>query len=246
MPGYRWSRVSDMEAGLTGPHAATAAELKERMAAERRGRPFLILRDDAGAQVLVELAEDGPSIRTIGRATECDIALPWDAQVSRVHAELVWVGRDWAIDDGGLSRNGTYVNGQRIAERRRLRDGDTLRFGETAMVFRRPSDAVEVASATVAASSLPTPTSLSDAQRAVLRELCRPLAGDAGRSRPATNPEIAAALFLSLDAIKGHLRVLFAKFGLDELPQNEKRLRLAERALQSGAVVLADLRAPRK
>jgi DNA-binding CsgD family transcriptional regulator len=231
-----------METRLTGPHAATAAELKERMAAERRGHPFLIMRDEAAAQVLVELAADGSPTRTIGRATECDIAMPWDEQVSRVHAELVCVGHDWAIDDGGLSRNGTYVNGRRIAERRRLRDGDTLRFGATAMVFRRPLEAGDLASATVSASGLPGPTSLSDAQRAVLRELCRPLAGEAGRSRPATNPEIAAALFLSLDAIKGHLRVLFGKFGVDGLAQNEKRLRLAERALESGAVVLADLR----
>jgi hypothetical protein len=231
-----------MEAGLTGPHAATAVELKERLAAERRGMPFLILRDGEGAQRLVELPVDGPPTRTIGRAAECDIALPWDAKVSRVHAELVCVGRDWAIDDGGLSRNGTYVNGQRIAERRRLRDGDTLRFGATAMVFRRPSEAVELASPTVSASDLPEPTSLSDAQRAVLRELCRPLATQTGRARPATNPEIAAALVLSLDAIKGHLRVLFAKFGLDDLPQNEKRLRLAERALESGAVLLVELR----
>ena len=133
-----------MEAGLTGPHAATAAELKERLAAERRGHPFLIMRGEDASQILVDLPEDGPPTRTIGRAAECDIALPWDAQVSRVHAELVCVGRDWAIDDGGLSRNGTYVNGQRIAERRRLRDGDTLRFGATAMVFRRPSDAMSV------------------------------------------------------------------------------------------------------
>jgi hypothetical protein len=231
-----------MDERLTGPHAASAAELKERLAAERRGHPFLILRDEAAAQVLVELPVSGPPTRTIGRAAECDIALPWDAQVSRVHAELVAVGRDWAIDDGGLSRNGTYVNGQRIAERRRLRDGDTLRFGATAMVFRRPSEAVDVGSATVSASDLPGPTSLSDAQRAVLRELCRPLATAEGLARPATNPEIAAALFLSLDAIKGHLRVLFAKFGLDDLPQNEKRLRLAERALESGAVLLVELR----
>jgi hypothetical protein len=233
-----------MEAGLTGPHAATAAELKERLEAERRGHPFLILRDGAAAQILVELSVDGPLTRTIGRATECDIALPWDGQVSRVHAELVAVGRDWAIDDGGLSRNGTYVNGQRIAERRRLQDGDTLRFGSTAMVFRRPATSSEAGSATVVASGLPGPTSLSDAQRAVLRELCRPLATDADRARPATNPEIAAALFLSLDAIKGHLRVLFVKFGVDALPQNEKRLRLAERALVSGAVLLAELREP--
>jgi FHA domain len=233
-----------MNERLTGPHAASAAELKERMEAERQGHPFLILRDGASTQHLIQLPVDGPQTRTIGRATECDIALPWDALVSRVHAELVCVGGDWAVDDGGLSRNGSYVNGQRIAERRRLRDGDTLRFGTTAMVFRRPSEAVEVASPTAWASDVPGPTSLSDAQRAVLRELCRPLAGDA-RARPATNPEIAAALVLSLDAIKGHLRVLFGKFGVDGLPQNEKRLRLAERALGSGAVVLAELREPR-
>jgi pSer/pThr/pTyr-binding forkhead associated (FHA) protein len=234
--------LRNMESGLTGPHAATAAELKDRMAAERRGQPFLIMRDGTATQVLVELPITGPPTRTIGRAEECDIALPWDGQVSRVHAELVWVGRDWAVDDGGLSRNGTYVNGQRIAERRRLRDGDTLRFGETAMVFRRPSDAIEIASATVTASSLPGPGNLSDSQRAVLRELCRPLAADDGRSTPATNPEIAKALFLSLDAIKGHMRVLFGKFGVDGLPQNQKRVRLAERALETGAVLTAELR----
>ena len=44
-----------MEAGLTGPHAATAAELKERLAAERRGHPFLIMRGEDASQILVEL-----------------------------------------------------------------------------------------------------------------------------------------------------------------------------------------------
>lgn len=225
---------------LTGPHAASALELKERLETERRGHPFLILRNGEAEQVLVELPADGPQSRTIGRASDCDIALAWDERVSRVHAQLVCVGGDWAIDDGGLSRNGTFVNGQRIADRRRLHDGDTLRFGATAMVFRRPVDSGKDPS-TVFASDVLAPTTLSASQRAVLLELCRPLAGDP-RARPATNPEIAAALVLSLDAVKGHLRVLFAKFGVDDLPQNEKRLRLAERALESGVVVLAELR----
>jgi hypothetical protein len=225
---------------LTGPHAASAVELRQRLETERRGHPFLILRNGEAEQVLVELPADGPQSRTIGRASDCDIALAWDERVSRVHAQLVCVGGDWAIDDGGLSRNGTFVNGQRIADRRRLHDGDTLRFGATAMVFRRPVDAGKDPS-TVFASDVLAPTTLSPAQRAVLLELCRPLAGDP-RARPATNPEIAAALVLSLDAVKGHLRVLFAKFGVEDLPQNEKRLRLAERALESGVVVLAELR----
>ena len=33
--------------------------------------------------------------------------------------------------DDGLSRNGTFVNGERLSGRRRLTDGDTLRFGGT-------------------------------------------------------------------------------------------------------------------
>jgi DNA-binding NarL/FixJ family response regulator len=49
---------------------------------------------------------------------------------------------------------------------------------------------------------------------------------------PATNREIADAVGLSVDAVKGHLRVLYARFGLDALPQHEKRVRLAELALQ--------------
>ena len=43
-------------------------------------------------------------------------------------------------------------------------------------------------------------------------------------------------MFLSVDAVKGHLRALFSKFGIEHLPQNEKRLRLVERALQAGLV----------
>ncbi len=58
---------------------------------------------------------------------------------------------------------------------------------------------------------------------------------------PATNKEIAERVFLSVDAVKGHLRVLFDRFGLADLPQNEKRARLTEAALRSGAVRISDL-----
>jgi len=34
--------------------------------------------------------------------------------------------------------------------------------------------------------------------------------------------------------VKTHLRVLFAKFGIDGLPQNAKRVRLVELALRAG------------
>jgi hypothetical protein len=38
-----------------------------------------------------------------------------------------------------------------------------------------------------------------------------------------------------------HLRTLFGKFALGELPQNQKRARLAESALQSGVIAHRDL-----
>ena len=60
-------------------------------------------------------------------------------------------------------------------------------------------------------------------------------------ARPATNKQIAAELFLTVQAVKTHLRALFGRFGLEDLGQNEKRLRLAELALQAGLVTAADL-----
>ena len=48
-------------------------------------------------------------------------------------------------------------------------------------------------------------------------------------------------LFLSVEAVKTHLRVLFGKFGVEDLPQNQKRARLVERAFQTGIVNERDL-----
>ena len=39
-----------------------------------------------------------------------------------------------------------------------------------------------------------------------------------------------------MDAVKAHLRVLFERLGLDALPQNQKRARLAAVAIVDGLV----------
>ena len=57
-----------------------------------------------------------------------------------------------------------------------------------------------------------------------------------GVPAPATNKAIADEIHLSVDAVKAHLRVLFERFGLDDLPQNQKRARLAAVALVNGVV----------
>jgi pSer/pThr/pTyr-binding forkhead associated (FHA) protein len=197
--------------------------------AARRGVPFLFLRDDDGQQVLVTL--DGDRL-VLGRAPGSDLEIGWDPRVSGVHAHLERRGPRWTIEDDGLSRNGTFINGDRLRGQRTLRDGDMIGVGDTVLGFRDPEP--EPVLATVSVPTLAAP-SVSEAQRRVLVELCRPLAGEESVA-PATNEQIAGELVLSLSAVKGHLRVLFTRFGLDEAPQNQKRLLLAERALASGAV----------
>jgi predicted ArsR family transcriptional regulator len=86
----------------------------------------------------------------------------------------------------------------------------------------------------------PAVTRLTDAQRSVLVALCRPYQDARPYASPASNQQIAGELFLSLDAVKTHLRVLFHKFGIENLPQNQKRARLAEMALELGLVVYTD------
>ena len=91
------------------------------------------------------------------------------------------------------------------------------------------------------ASAIRPVAKLSDTQRRVLIALCRPFKDAPGFAVPASNQQIADELFLSVDAIKGHLRVLFEKFGVGHLPQTEKRLRLVEAAFHTGAITERDL-----
>ena len=217
-------------------HSASPAELRERIEAERRGRPFLVFRDGDGAQRLLDLT--GNERLSIGRGAGIELSLPWDTEVSRLHAELEAIAGEWTVSDDGLSRNGTFVNATRISGRTRLRDGDLLRVGQTSIAYRRPeaedSMPTRVAGARLALTDLP-PT-----QRQVLVALARPYKHNEF-AVPATNQDIADELHLSVDAVKSHLRTLFQRFGIEHLPQNQKRSRLVAEALQSGLIATRDL-----
>jgi len=220
------------------PHTATPEELRARIGAERAGAPFLVLRDSDGAQRIVELKDALPRL-SIGRNPSNDLSLPWDEEVSRLHAELERIGGEWTISDDGLSRNGTYVNGTRIAGRVRLRDGDAIRAGATTIAYRRPA-AAELSSPTNVGTPHVTRDELPAMQRQVLVALARPYKHDEFAA-PASNGQIAQELHLSVDAVKAHLRTLFRRFGIEGLAPNQKRSRLVAEALQSGIVSLRDL-----
>jgi pSer/pThr/pTyr-binding forkhead associated (FHA) protein len=217
--------------------AETASELKARLEAERGGREFLVYRDAAGQQI-IRMLGDGSQRIAIGRAKDADVTLEFDDEVSRVHAELERVGGEWAIVDDGLSRNGSFVNGERVVGRRRLRDGDAVRLGGTVLLFRAPGRAEPE---TAPSSERLDATSITDTQRRVLVALCRPFGAGSELAAPASNKEIAEQVFLSVDAVKAHLRALFGRFDVGDLPQNKKRVRLAELAFRSGVISARDL-----
>jgi pSer/pThr/pTyr-binding forkhead associated (FHA) protein len=220
------------------PHPGSARELKAVLGAERTGVPFLLFRDAEDCQQL-RMLDDVASPLTLGRSPQADVTLAWDEEVSAVHAELHSVGGEWALADDGLSVNGTFVNGMRLAGRQRLRDGDTLRLGRTLLVYRASSPTT--VSGTVPAHDAPTVERLADTQRRVLVALCRPYRSGDRFVMPATNQQIGEEVFLGVDAVKAHLRTLYGKFGLDDLSQNEKRVRLAECALKWGLVSRSEL-----
>ena len=217
-------------------HSATPAELRERIEAERRGRPFLVFRDGDGAQRLFDLAT--AERVSVGRGTGNELSLPWDTEVSRLHAELEAIAGEWTVSDDGLSRNGTYVNNNRISGRTRLRDGDLLRVGQTSIAYRRPES--EDSMPTQVAGTRLTLNDLPPTQRQVLVALARPYKHNEF-AVPATNQEIADEVHVSVDAVKSHLRTLFQRFGIEHLPQNQKRSRLVAEALQSGLISTRDL-----
>jgi hypothetical protein len=215
------------------PHSLSPAELKRLLAVERDGEPFFAFRDEDERLALFRAGRSGATL-TVGRRAEMDLPLTWDNEVSGLHAELQGVGGEWTVVDDGLSTNGTFVNGQRVGGRQRLRDGDRVRVGRTVVVFRAGQAAA--VPPTVAASEGPPPPDLTAMQRKVLVALCRPYRDGDSWASPATNHQIAGEVYLSVEAVKMHLRTLFGKFELADLPQNEKRARLAECALQFGVI----------
>ncbi len=88
--------------------------------------------DLPGGKVLRHALE--PDQTLIGRSGVCDLVIP-DLALSRMHATILQEGGRWMIADHN-SRNGTYINQDRVRDSVTLNDGDLIRFGACKARFR--------------------------------------------------------------------------------------------------------------
>ncbi|HWD81584.1 MAG TPA: FHA domain-containing protein [Kribbella sp.] len=70
---------------------------------------------------------------TIGRASNADIRLQADDQISRIHARLTRTAGTWTLHDE--SRNGTGLNGHRLTAPTPLTPGDRIHIGRSVLTF---------------------------------------------------------------------------------------------------------------
>ncbi len=127
-----------LEAGKQGTVDPEAATVVEAAAGKPSAPMVLEVRVADGSSFRVELGEGR---HDIGRARECAVWID-DRTLTRRHALLTVAGDGVTIEDQG-SRNGTFMDGERLAAPVRLRVGDVVTFGDqvTARLVERTGHA---------------------------------------------------------------------------------------------------------
>ena len=220
------------DARTTESPIPTPADLKAVIEAERTGLPFVHWRAGGDQELrLLGTRAPAPDDRATGRTPT---SRWWDTEVSRAHALLELVGGQWTV-----------------RRRRPLAQRDVRQWQPRprSPAVARPRPPVLRTDAGRLPRAARSRARGLDRRSAFQRRrgdalagaapdtvaLCRPV-NDSTSATPATNRQIADEVFLSVDAVKAHLRVLFDRFGVGELPQNEKRARLAAEVLLDGVL----------
>jgi EAL domain-containing protein (putative c-di-GMP-specific phosphodiesterase class I) len=138
------SAVESLMAGHGAHWEALATQNAERLrkSAELRREPWQLSgrpTPDAPVQTVPIALQPF----TVGRQPENDLCVA-NPTVSKRHAELVLADGRLLVRDLG-SRNGTFLNGQRVGDRAEVRDGDRLQFGKALFTVSRSGPAQTMA-----------------------------------------------------------------------------------------------------
>jgi pSer/pThr/pTyr-binding forkhead associated (FHA) protein len=146
---------------------------------------------------------------TLGRSSDCDFVIP-DITVSRRHAEITVANGSVTVCDLG-SRNGTYVDEERVRESCLLQPLQHLRVGSVVFSLTSAPTAGEPDASELetekCADSMNVQTialKLSPAQNRVLNEL---LEGS-------TDKEIAKSLCISPNTVHCHVQAILQAFAV--------------------------------
>ena len=128
---FLWRVVRVVVLELRAPALADAAAVGTPRAAsaprtDRKGARLRILEPPEQQGETYPLGDE----ITVGRGGGCGIVLTADEFVSTVHARVFRRGDDVFVEDLG-SRNGTFVNGERVTTATQVRRGDRVQFGQT-------------------------------------------------------------------------------------------------------------------
>jgi len=155
----------------------------------------------------------------IGRDDTCELQLPGDPTVSRLHAILRTEDGHWVVQDGG-SRNGTYLNGRKVSGHATLGPCDRLLIGNYVVVFQGEQDAavetIDAQGPDLTRTRLET--GLSARELDVLRLVC------AGHG----DLQVAGELFISVKTVHSHLDRIRDKTGC------RRRVELVRYAIDHG------------
>jgi len=153
----------------------------------------------------------------LGRSSQCELVVN-DASVSRQHAQIVVDGKGGVTLRDLSSRNGTYVNEQKIRSEE-VEPGATIRFGKITFTLAQradvgsdfdsdePTGSISITGKTPATHEMDR--SLSPAQKRVLKLLADGLA----------EKEIAAQLHLSPHTVHNHVRAIYQIFEVHSRPE---------------------------
>lgn len=170
----------------------------------------LSIQDGTRRQAVVV---DGTRAR-IGRAPECEVLLPADPTVSRVHAVLEDGPHGLVLMDAG-SRNGTFVNGAPVVGPVVVSVSDRIRVGEFVVLVQSAQDAtVETVDAASLVGSRSPDRGMAGAGLSVREvDVLRLVA--AGH----TDADIAATLVISVKTVHSHLDRIRDKTGCRRRPE---------------------------